>query len=49
VQYYEGKALDASLLMIPLVGFLPLVQGATPEAARVIEMESINKQGSTAS
>jgi GH15 family glucan-1,4-alpha-glucosidase len=29
VQYYEGKALDASLLMIPLVGFLP------PSDARV--------------
>src|SRR5262249_11122090 len=23
VQYYEGKPLDASLLMLPLVGFLP--------------------------
>jgi GH15 family glucan-1,4-alpha-glucosidase len=29
VQYYEGKTLDASLLMIPLVGFLP------PSDARV--------------
>jgi GH15 family glucan-1,4-alpha-glucosidase len=29
VQYYEGEALDASLLMIPLVGFLP------PSDARV--------------
>jgi GH15 family glucan-1,4-alpha-glucosidase len=30
VQYYGGKHLDASVLMMPLVGFLP------PDDARVI-------------
>jgi len=34
VQYYGGKALDASLLMIPLVGFLP---AADPRVRGTIE------------
>lgn len=39
VQHYDGQALDASLLMIPLVGFLP------PEDPRVIgTVEAIERE-----
>jgi GH15 family glucan-1,4-alpha-glucosidase len=37
VQYYEGRALDASLLMIPLVGFLPASDARVRGTVEAIE------------
>jgi GH15 family glucan-1,4-alpha-glucosidase len=37
VQYYGSKKLDASLLMIPLVGFLPPTDARVTGTARIIE------------
>ena len=39
VQYYGSKALDASLLMIPLVGFLPAKDPRVVSTVRAIERE----------
>jgi GH15 family glucan-1,4-alpha-glucosidase len=39
VQYYGGKRLDASLLMIPLVGFLPVTDPRVRSTVEAIERE----------
>ena len=39
VQYYGSKSLDASLLMIPLVGFLPATDPRVVSTVRAIERE----------
>jgi GH15 family glucan-1,4-alpha-glucosidase len=39
VQYYDGKDLDASLLMIPLVGFLPVTDPRVRSTVEAIERE----------
>ena len=39
VQYYGSKSLDASLLMIPLVGFLPAKDPRVVSTVRAIEQE----------
>jgi GH15 family glucan-1,4-alpha-glucosidase len=39
VQEYGGKALDASLLMVPLVGFLPTDDERVRETVAAIERE----------
>lgn len=39
VQYYGGKELDASLLMIPLVGFLPASDARVKGTVEAIERE----------
>ena len=39
VQYYGSKSLDASLLMIPLVGFLPASDPRVVSTVRAIEQE----------
>jgi len=41
VQYYGSKSLDASLLMIPLVGFLPAKDPRVVSTVRAIERELI--------
>src|SRR6202046_941524 len=41
VQYYGSKSLDASLLMIPLVGFLPATDPRVVSTVRAIERELI--------
>src|SRR5271163_4196545 len=41
VQYYGSKSLDASLLMIPLVGFLPADDPRVVSTVRAIERELI--------
>ncbi len=41
VQYYGSKTLDASLLMIPLVGFLPAKDPRVVSTVRAIEQELI--------
>ena len=43
VQYYGSKSLDASLLMIPLVGFLPAKDPRVVSTVRAIERELIYK------
>ncbi|MGH7843756.1 MAG: glycoside hydrolase family 15 protein [Candidatus Binatia bacterium] len=42
VQYYEGKELDASLLMMPLVGFLPPGDPRVRGTVEAIERELMN-------
>ncbi len=44
VQYYGGKRLDASLLMIPLVGFLPPTDARVVGTTRAVE-EQLMSQG----
>ena len=39
VQYYDGKRLDASLLMIPLVGFLPATDPRVKGTVEAIERD----------
>ena len=39
VQYYGGKALDASLLMLPLVGFLPADDARVRGTLSAVERE----------
>jgi GH15 family glucan-1,4-alpha-glucosidase len=41
VQYYGGKDLDASLLMIPLVGFLPASDPRVKGTVKAIERELV--------
>ncbi len=41
VQYYGGKELDASLLMIPLVGFLPATDPRMVNTVKKIEQELV--------
>jgi GH15 family glucan-1,4-alpha-glucosidase len=45
VQHYEGKAVDASLLLIPLVGFLPAddprVKGTVAEIERTLMLDGL--------
>jgi len=43
VQYYGSKSLDASLLMIPLVGFLPAKDPRVVSTVAAIERELIYK------
>jgi GH15 family glucan-1,4-alpha-glucosidase len=43
VQYYGSKSLDASLLMIPLVGFLPAKDPRVVSTVRAIEQELMYK------
>jgi GH15 family glucan-1,4-alpha-glucosidase len=48
VQYYEGEELDASLLMIPLVGFLPAadprVRGTVEAVERCLMVDGLVKR-----
>jgi GH15 family glucan-1,4-alpha-glucosidase len=43
VQYYGSKRLDASLLMIPLVGFLPASDARVQGTARAIEAHLLDR------
>ena len=43
VQYYGGKELDASLLMIPLVGFLPASDARVRGTVEAIERELVRQ------
>jgi GH15 family glucan-1,4-alpha-glucosidase len=43
VQYYEGKSLDASLLMLPLVGFLPPDDPRIRGTVAAIERELVHE------
>ena len=41
VQYYGSRRLDASLLMMPLVGFLPADDARVPSTIEAIERELV--------